>query len=176
MEDAGWDTSNLKGSYRRHLQDRPNGNSCSRSTLNDGIACPDMQSPLPYMLAGLAAMILLVIISLIILACSYLKTRYNLRQAVTTPDNSTQSDQQAGDVTTKPLDIMHPTKGSDIMSTDVMVIMAGEEKPTHLAQPASLVEGLDISICTATENVAQAENCPQESERKYSAVQMQTFN
>ncbi|KAJ7217418.1 hypothetical protein O6H91_07G123600 [Diphasiastrum complanatum] len=128
----------MQGGYnRRHLEDRPNNHSCTRPTRNGGIACPDMQSPLPYMLAGFAAMILLVAISLIILACSYLRTRYNLRLTVTNQGNSRQSDQQET-VATKPLEFMPATKGSEEMSKDVVVIMAGEENPTYLAQPSLL--------------------------------------
>ncbi|CAN6571847.1 unnamed protein product [Malus baccata var. baccata] len=70
------------------------------------------RSPLPYLFGGLGLMLLLISVALIILACSYLK-----------PSSSEDEEKQA-----KP--------ASTVLDDErriAIVLMAGDDKPTHLA-------------------------------------------
>ncbi|KAL3526658.1 hypothetical protein ACH5RR_011314 [Cinchona calisaya] len=74
-------------------------------------------SPLPFLFFGLGAMVILITIALIILACSYRKR----------PSNDDEEKSSAKAVTS--------TAG--IMMPQIVVIMAGDENPTQLAVPVS---------------------------------------
>ncbi|KAK4757251.1 hypothetical protein SAY87_007378 [Trapa incisa] len=85
------------------------------------------QSPVPYLFGGLAAMLGLIAFALLILACSYWKLSGYL-------DGGRQEDGGSAEV-----DIEGGT-GRDckpIFEEKILVIMAGEEKPTFLATPVS---------------------------------------
>lgn len=81
-------------------------------------------SPLPYLFGGLALMLLLISVALIILACSYRKRASN-------------SDEE------KSMQKPESTKAADI-GPKFVVILAGEENPTHLAIP------IPNSLCSAS--------------------------
>ncbi|RWR91358.1 protein GLUTAMINE DUMPER 5 [Cinnamomum micranthum f. kanehirae] len=84
-------------------------------------------SPVPYLFGGLAAMLGLIAFALLILACSYWKLSGYLENG-----DSNERDVENGDE--KPVDSMKiPTS----YEAKVVVIMAGDEKPTYLATPIS---------------------------------------
>ncbi|RRT55489.1 hypothetical protein B296_00045316 [Ensete ventricosum] len=84
------------------------------------------QSPVPYLFGGLAAMLGLIALALLILACSYWKLSSYLDPG--NDDDATNSDHE------KPADA---TAGKDPTFLDdwFLVIMAGDHAPTFLAVP-----------------------------------------
>ncbi|KAK9697507.1 hypothetical protein RND81_08G042000 [Saponaria officinalis] len=81
------------------------------------------KSPVPYLFGGLAAMMGLIAFALLILACSYLKLSGNF-------DSGENSGEDGGDEKVKEAD-----KAVTVVANSILVIMAGEEKPTFLAMP-----------------------------------------
>lgn len=78
------------------------------------------RSPVPYLFGGIGAMLALIAIALIILVCPFLKSsRRNER-------NTREREADCGNKSALP---------SEIMEDKVMVIMAGDENPSFLAQP-----------------------------------------
>ncbi|KAK4346381.1 hypothetical protein RND71_032720 [Anisodus tanguticus] len=77
------------------------------------------RSPLPYLFGSLGLMLLLIVVALIVLACSFHKRL-----------SSSSSDQQK---------FACPPANSTIvgMSPRIVVIMAGDQKPTHIGVPTS---------------------------------------
>lgn len=128
-------------SIRRVLQDAPGGNhrnECSHEAhAVNSTRCHSTQgSPIPYLLAGLAAMLALVAFSLIVLACSYWKMVGCAEEENTETTNPGTSSAQA-------IDIPSCRMGQAGISDDctkVVVIMAGEDKPTFLARPMAASE------------------------------------
>lgn len=87
-------------------------------------------SPVPYLFGGLAAMLGLIAFALLILACSYWKLSGYLDGG---DGNNREPDLEAGDG--KGDDTQkHP---SPVFEEKILVIMAGEIKPTYLATPMS---------------------------------------
>ncbi|XP_077214705.1 protein GLUTAMINE DUMPER 3-like [Tasmannia lanceolata] len=84
-------------------------------------------SPVPYLFGGLAAMLGLIAFALLMLACSYWKLSGYW-------ENRDDSERDLEDGNEKPCDAM---KISSILETKIVVIMAGDEKPTYLATPMS---------------------------------------
>ncbi|CAL9082862.1 unnamed protein product [Musa acuminata var. zebrina] len=86
------------------------------------------QSPVPYLFGGLAAMLGLIALALLILACSYWKLSSYLDPGNADDDATTNSDHE------KPADA---TAGKDPTFLDdrFLVIMAGDHAPTFLAVP-----------------------------------------
>ncbi|MBA0810702.1 hypothetical protein Gohar_002667 [Gossypium harknessii] len=76
-------------------------------------------SPVPYLFGGLAAMLGLIAFALFILACSYRRTPDN--------DGGEETDVESGD----------SVKEVKVYEEKILVIMAGELKPTFLATPVS---------------------------------------
>ncbi|XP_061344290.1 protein GLUTAMINE DUMPER 6-like [Gastrolobium bilobum] len=77
------------------------------------------KSPIPYLFGGLALMLALISVALVILVCSYKK-------------RSSQSSDAAEDMK------QAMPKNIEINSEpEVLVIMAGDDKPTYLAKPIS---------------------------------------
>ncbi|KAK4367646.1 hypothetical protein RND71_011438 [Anisodus tanguticus] len=78
------------------------------------------RSPLPYLFGSLGLMLLLIVVALIVLACSFHKRL----------SSSSSSDQQKSAC---------PVNNSTIveMSPRIVVIMAGDQKPTHIGVPIS---------------------------------------
>lgn len=89
-------------------------------------------SPVPYLFGGLAAMLGLIAFALLILACSYWKLSGYLE--VDGDNNSghrSRRDLEAGDANPN-----EQTKKAQIPYEEkILVIMAGQEKPTFLATP-----------------------------------------
>uniref|UniRef100_A0A3Q7FBN8 Uncharacterized protein n=1 Tax=Solanum lycopersicum TaxID=4081 RepID=A0A3Q7FBN8_SOLLC len=76
------------------------------------------RSPLPYLFGSLGIMLLLIVVSLVILACSFHKrfsSNSDPEKSACTPPSSTIVE----------------------MSPSIIVIMAGDHKPTHIGVPAS---------------------------------------
>lgn len=92
------------------------------------------RSPLPYLFGGLAIMLLLITVALFILVCSYRKR------------SSTSS--SSGDEEKPP----KPMNGEIIDSGEpkIVVIMAGDDKPTYLATPAVTAT---TSVCTCGRDI-----------------------
>ncbi|KAI5348886.1 hypothetical protein L3X38_001773 [Prunus dulcis] len=89
-------------------------------------------SPVPYLFGGLAAMLGLIAFALLILACSYWKLSGYLESG----ENGAGSEQDLeageggkGDETTQ--------KAPPVFEEKILVIMAGDAKPTFLATPMS---------------------------------------
>ncbi|KAK6249320.1 hypothetical protein QUC31_020885 [Theobroma cacao] len=86
-------------------------------------------SPVPYLFGGLAAMLGLIAFALLILACSYWRLSGRL-------DNNSEGGAE-GDVESGEKDQGDSNKQVKVYEEKILVIMAGEEKPTFLATPVS---------------------------------------
>ncbi|KAK7291902.1 hypothetical protein RIF29_07443 [Crotalaria pallida] len=84
-------------------------------------------SPVPYLFGGLAAMLGLIAFALLILACSYWKLSGFLEE-----NGEGERDLEAGEA--KNDNLNKPQKPYE---EKILVIMAGQEKPTFLATPVS---------------------------------------
>ncbi|GAB2224954.1 hypothetical protein Drorol1_Dr00005735 [Drosera rotundifolia] len=84
------------------------------------------QSPIPYLFGGLAAMLGLVAFSLLVLAFSYYKLSGYL-------DNTVVEYNDDFDVETA--EECEKKKGTMMVEGSVLVVMAGKQKPTHVATP-----------------------------------------
>ncbi|KAG0472004.1 hypothetical protein HPP92_016550 [Vanilla planifolia] len=82
-------------------------------------------SPVPYLFGGLAAMIALIAFALLILACSYWKLSGLFEGGGDDEENGRKDE----DASFKPL--------PSVFEESVVVIMAGDERPTFLATPIS---------------------------------------
>ncbi|GLJ43176.1 hypothetical protein SUGI_0896350 [Cryptomeria japonica] len=80
------------------------------------------QSPVPYLFGGVAAMLALIAVAFLILACSYW--------------NQTQERNGSDDTKDE----------KEIVQVDdkVMVIMAGEEKPTYIGKPIAACGEMNV--------------------------------
>ncbi|KAK7388464.1 hypothetical protein VNO78_23280 [Psophocarpus tetragonolobus] len=83
-------------------------------------------SPVPYLFGGLAAMLGLIAFALLILACSYWKLSGYLEG-----NGETERDLEAGEGKTE-----QDQKPQRAYEEKILVIMAGQEKPTFLATPS----------------------------------------
>lgn len=116
----------LHSSLHSSSQGAMNSTACHASSTGS------QGSPIPYLLAGLAAMLALVAVSLFILACSYWKLvgcvdQYGVRTSASTATAAPQTNNMIG---------MDPnSRGVEEETTKIVVIMAGQDKPTFLAQP-----------------------------------------
>ncbi|CAA7408162.1 unnamed protein product [Spirodela intermedia] len=90
-------------------------------------------SPVPYLFGGLAAMLGLIAFALLILACSYWKLSGYLDSGSNEPERG--GDLESGDG--KPRDSGVAKTSPHQLEQRIVVIMAGEEKPTFLANPMS---------------------------------------
>ncbi|KAE8682539.1 Protein GLUTAMINE DUMPER 1 [Hibiscus syriacus] len=84
-------------------------------------------SPVPYLFGGLAAMLGLIAFALLILACSYWRLSGRL-------DNHGEGGDAERDVESGENEA-ESTKPVKVYEEKILVIMAGEEKPTFLATP-----------------------------------------
>ncbi|XP_022755394.1 protein GLUTAMINE DUMPER 2-like [Durio zibethinus] len=87
-------------------------------------------SPIPYLFGGLAAMLGLIAVALLILACSYWKLSGYLENG---EGGQGERDLEAGEGTGDEIQKV----GAPVMEQKFFVIMAGEVKPTFLATPIS---------------------------------------
>lgn len=99
-------------------------------------------SPVPYLFGGLAAMLGLIAFALLILACSYWKLSGYLEG-----EGEAERDLEAGEGK-----VNETQKASAAYEEKILVIMAGQEKPTFLATPMwssrSPSFGDNCSTCT----------------------------
>ncbi|KAK8954145.1 Protein GLUTAMINE DUMPER 3 [Platanthera zijinensis] len=88
-------------------------------------------SPVPYLFGGLAAMLGLIAFALLILACSYWKLSGYLEGGGGEGGDLSpaEEEQKAGDGGRKP--------AASVYEEGIVVIMAGDKKPTFLATPMS---------------------------------------
>ncbi|XP_048426651.1 protein GLUTAMINE DUMPER 3 isoform X3 [Pyrus x bretschneideri] len=84
-------------------------------------------SPVPYLFGGLAAMLGLIAFALLILACSYWRLSGNLENH----ENGSERDLEAGEGDESSQKIV------PVFEEKILVIMAGDAKPTFLATPMS---------------------------------------
>ncbi|XP_042495497.1 protein GLUTAMINE DUMPER 3 [Macadamia integrifolia] len=84
-------------------------------------------SPVPYLFGGLAAMLGLIAFALLILACSYWKLSGYLENGDSAERDPESGDEKGGE------GIKVPT----VFEEKIVVIMAGDEKPTFIATPIS---------------------------------------
>ncbi|KAL3525802.1 hypothetical protein ACH5RR_014174 [Cinchona calisaya] len=98
-------------------------------------------SPLPYLFCSLGTMVILITIALVILVCSYHKQRLS---------NVNMSTSGTGDDDEEKSSVIPTTSAVAIMMPQIVVIMAGDENPTHLAVPG--VSSLP-NICTTDDRV-----------------------
>jgi len=92
------------------------------------------QSPIPYLFGGLAIMLILISVALVILVCSY-KKRGSSSQ-------SSNSDEEMKQVMSKNIEKIN-------LEPEVLVIMAGEDKPTYIAKPIIITSSLPYCTCGA---------------------------
>ena len=78
------------------------------------------KSPIPYLFGGLALMLALISVALVILVCSYRKRANSESSSASAEDNNMK--QAMPKINSEP---------------EVLVIMAGDNKPTYLAKPIS---------------------------------------
>ncbi|CAN6193857.1 unnamed protein product [Urochloa humidicola] len=88
------------------------------------------QSPVPYLFGGLAAMLGLIAFALLILACSYWKLSGYLDADRDRRAGEAGADEEKGSAT-------GTARPAAAFLEHVVVIMAGEERPTFLAKPAA---------------------------------------
>ncbi|XP_058728723.1 protein GLUTAMINE DUMPER 3 [Vicia villosa] len=114
-------------------------------------------SPVPYLFGGLAAMLGLIAFALLILACSYWKLSGYLEG-----NGESERDLEAGDGANET-----DQKPQKVYEEKILVIMAGQEKPTFLATPSmssstgtsrSSSFGDNNSTCTCDQNQKSKEN------------------
>ncbi|CAK8540838.1 unnamed protein product [Lathyrus sativus] len=79
------------------------------------------KSPIPYLFGGLALMLILISVALVILVCNYKKRGSSMQ--------SSNSGEEMKQVMSKNVEMVNS-------EPEVLVIMAGEVKPTFLAKPA----------------------------------------
>ncbi|XP_043708370.1 protein GLUTAMINE DUMPER 5 [Telopea speciosissima] len=84
-------------------------------------------SPVPYLFGGLAAMLGLIAFALLILACSYWKLSGYLENGDGAERDPESGDEKGGD----------GIKVQTVFEEKIVVIMAGDEKPTFIATPIS---------------------------------------
>nr|KJB07707.1 hypothetical protein B456_001G039700 [Gossypium raimondii] len=88
---------------------------------------PWWHSPVPYLFGGLAAILGLIAFALLILGCSYFRL-CGLLDTTTGEGADVESGQKDGD----------SSEQVKVYEEKILVIMAGEERPTFLATPISI--------------------------------------
>ncbi|KAI3909600.1 hypothetical protein MKW98_014017 [Papaver atlanticum] len=108
--------------------------SSSAQSLSPSIAAAPIHSPwhspIPYLFGGLAAMLGLIAFALLILACSYWK----LSAFLDNDSERSRNDLENGDDDDKSVD-QENIKVHVVYEEKIVVIMAGDVKPTYLATP-----------------------------------------
>ncbi|KAH7574003.1 hypothetical protein JRO89_XS03G0237600 [Xanthoceras sorbifolium] len=90
-------------------------------------------SPVPYLFGGLAAMLGLITFALMILACSYWKLSGRVENRAGDDGNGEGDLERGGGE--KDSDGGESSKAAKVYEEKILVIMAGDEKPTFLATP-----------------------------------------
>ncbi|KAF7098393.1 hypothetical protein CFC21_100139 [Triticum aestivum] len=125
--------------------------------LMNGTAAPHStwQSPVPYLFGGLAAMLGLIALALLILACSYWKLSGYL--------DGDRDGQAAGDADGEKGSASGAARPAMDFLEHVVVIMAGDERPTFLAKPVtSRAAEAELAAATAPEASPRAGDDGQE--------------
>lgn len=99
------------------------------------------KSPVPYLLGGVGAMLLLIAFALIILACSYLRDSATEGQEHNRSSEHHNVELVRGGKNEMGVVMSNDSEGSEDMR--VIVIMAGDENPTFIAKPTSVTAGLN---------------------------------
>ncbi|KAK8543305.1 hypothetical protein V6N13_136172 [Hibiscus sabdariffa] len=107
-----------------------NATASTHSEANTTLHTSPWHSPVPYLFGGLAAMLGLIAFALLILACSYWKLSGYLENEGEGSSGQAETDLEAGQGKGGDLTRLRP-----VMEPKVLVIMAGEVKPTFLATP-----------------------------------------
>ncbi|KAK8545124.1 hypothetical protein V6N13_066430 [Hibiscus sabdariffa] len=101
----------------------------THSEVNGTLHTSPWHSPVPYLFGGLAAMLGLIAFALLILACSYWKLSGYLDNDGDGSSGRADGDLEAGEGK------RDDARLRPVMEPKVLVIMAGEVKPTFLATP-----------------------------------------
>ncbi|XP_048542023.1 protein GLUTAMINE DUMPER 1-like [Triticum urartu] len=104
------------------------------------------QSPVPYLFGGLAAMLGLIALALLILACSYWKLSGYL-------DGDRDGQESGGDG--EKASASGASKPALDFQEHVVVIMAGDDRPTFLAKPATS-RAVEVELAAAAAASASA--------------------
>ncbi|KAJ8634662.1 hypothetical protein MRB53_008929 [Persea americana] len=116
------------------------------------------RSPVPYLFGGLALMLCIVAFALLLLACSY----WNLSNILRNRENRGNRDLQNRDEKTA-----ESIKTPQPLDLKVLVIMAGDDNPTYLANPTS------IPTCSSLGDAKESkEKVPQIPESENKETQM----
>lgn len=124
----------------------------AHSPISSQIPHSPWHSPVPYLFGGLAAMLGLIAFALLILACSYWKLSGYLEG-----NNESERDLEAGEGRNEQDHKPHKPPEKE----KILVIMAGQDKPTFLATPSmssstntsrSSSFGTNTSTCTCEQN------------------------
>ncbi|KAK7311925.1 hypothetical protein RJT34_10400 [Clitoria ternatea] len=99
----------------------------SMTTTHPTTSSSSWHSPVPYLFGGLAAMLGLIAFALLILACSYWKLSGQLQNEENHERDLESGEKQSESETKEPV---------KVYEEKILVIMAGDEKPTFLATPA----------------------------------------
>ncbi|KAL6331679.1 hypothetical protein AAG906_014329 [Vitis piasezkii] len=124
-------------------------------------------SPVPYLFGGLAAMLGLIAFALLILACSYWKLSGYLEG----DDDSAARDAEAGDGAGG--DAVKPPMAFE---EKILVIMAGDVKPTYLATPMSSRASSFGERSSNNSEMTEKSEAVAESPKQGSENQVQTGN
>ncbi|KAJ4810614.1 Glutamine dumper 3 [Rhynchospora pubera] len=109
------------------------------------------RSPVPYLFGGLAAMMGVIALALLILACSYWKLSGFLDSVTSNEESSSGTEGEKG---SNDSDV-----GPVVVQTEhVAVIMAGQERPTYLATPVEKKKEESVSVVATESNEGQIEN------------------
>jgi hypothetical protein len=98
------------------------------------------KSPVPYLLGGVGAMLVLIAFALIILACSYLKECTGEGQE---NNRSEHNNVELGSGGKNEMSQDMSNASDDKDDIRVFVTMPGDQKPTFMAKPASVTAGLN---------------------------------
>lgn len=101
-------------------------NTSERAPISSQVPHSPWHSPVPYLFGGLAAMLGLIAFALLILACSYWKLSGYLEG-----NGESERDLEAGEGR-----MDQDQKPQKPYEEKILVIMAGQEKPTFLATPS----------------------------------------
>uniref|UniRef100_A0A5B6ZI12 Uncharacterized protein n=1 Tax=Davidia involucrata TaxID=16924 RepID=A0A5B6ZI12_DAVIN len=127
-------------------------------------------SPVPYLFGGLAAMLGLIAFALLILACSYWKLSGYLDSG--SNNEAADRDIEAGDANSD-----EKLKAPPVFEEKILVIMAGQEKPTFLATPvSSRASSFGNNSCSSTEKDEKSEEGESEKPKQGSGDQLQNGN
>ncbi|KAJ3708013.1 hypothetical protein LUZ61_011718 [Rhynchospora tenuis] len=109
------------------------------------------RSPVPYLFGGIAAMMGVIALALLILACSYWKLSGFLDSVSSNEESSSGAEGEKG---SSDSDV-----GPVIVQTEhVAVIMAGQERPTYLATPVEKKKEESVVVCVTESTEEQIDN------------------